>query len=403
MPEPQILAPGESAPPIPVPQSAQAATANASQLTRALKAAKSFAWRVTSLWVWLHFFSALVFGRDTLFQFEHYAGTAFLNFLVSIRFAPVNANLLRPVLKIAWILTITESSPIQMIGLIFYVIFAPFTVVIALAFRGVGSAARPQTAAPKPAETPSSTKRNLLAMAAGAAWFLLYGASSNRLPILLGAFILGSILILRVRTALTYAQPASKTDNLVGGRWVMFVVNMANSEADKIRENAHNTRVSAQMARGIHERLRWFVGNAVRLVHGRRGRERAALLLLFQYIWNFLMLGVLVTVFWAVVIRYAVLPRVVSLQTAFQASASHVLPGLPSPDLLVPWSLTACISVTAWILFVVYAGPAASVFPSLQAAYADRAVLHLSVLKNVLKLQNRLVRSLRRLEKHLPS
>jgi hypothetical protein len=49
------------------------------------------------------------------------------------------------------------------------------------------------------------------------------------------------------------------------------------------------------------------------------------------------------------------------------ASASRVIPGLPDPsNLYVPATIQVLDSITAWTVFVLYAGPVASLFPALQ-------------------------------------
>ena len=392
------------APPAPSEQSpisaATAVSPNISLFTRISKVCKRIAWRLTGFWGWLHLVGYLFTGRDFLIPLERMLGAKLLAFLASIGFAPVNASLLRPVVKIGWVLIITEFSILQVIGLCCYVFFFPITALLALLFRGVALEQTGNQAA-KNEEVGKDTRATSFVLAAFAAWFLLYGASNGRLPIIAGTGIAGLLLITRIQAAMFYAQPAEKSNALFAGRWILFVINFAKQDLEKMKTTQYTSKIQAHSARRVQEFLRWPIARATLFLRGKRGEKRGTLLVLLQYVGNLLLLGLLTIVFWAMVVRFAALPRAVSFQSAFQVGASHILPGLNSVDLGLPWGLMACISATAWVLLVVYAGPAASIFPSLQASYAERTKTYFTVLKRTLHLQSSLIRALRRLEKTL--
>jgi hypothetical protein len=108
-----------------------------------------------------------------------------------------------------------------------------------------------------------------------------------------------------------------------------------------------------------------------RWLYGRAARNRAALLALLQYVFNFCVLGWLAVLFWGLMIHYSTLS---DLRSAILASASRVIPGVPEPNLVtIPdWVKTAA-SVTAWAIFVIYAGPVASLFPIIQERFVKRS------------------------------
>jgi hypothetical protein len=60
-------------------------------------------------------------------------------------------------------------------------------------------------------------------------------------------------------------------------------------------------------------------------------------------------------------------PTQVSFLNALLASASCAIPGIPVPSAIkVPTTIQSFDSLTAWLVFVLYAGPVASLFPDFQ-------------------------------------
>ena len=65
-----------------------------------------------------------------------------------------------------------------------------------------------------------------------------------------------------------------------------------------------------------------------------------------------------------------------SMSSSILASASHVIPGVPEPtSLAFPDWIKAANSVTAWMIFVLYAGPVASLFPARQERLVKRGMV----------------------------
>jgi hypothetical protein len=325
-----------------------------------------------------------------------------ISFLSRVGFAPVNASLLGPVVRVGWVLAITEFSIFQLIGLAIYILTGPFIAFFAILFRKALRANALNPAVKQDGPTAQKGRSAQFAvLSALAAWFLLYGASARPLPILLGISVTGVLLAMRLYAALSYAQPSEVAKNVEPGFWLKFALSSADTEAKKLKEGGFKTALEVHMARSMQELWRYFVARVLLFFRGGRGQKRAGLLVLFQYVGNFLLLGILAILFWALVIKFAVLPQATTFQAAFQSSASHVLPGLNSAQLSLPWGLTACMSATAWILFVVYAGPAASAFPSLQASYISKMSAYFKTLRSTLSVQNKLIRLLKLQEKKL--
>jgi hypothetical protein len=120
----------------------------------------------------------------------------------------------------------------------------------------------------------------------------------------------------------------------------------------------------------IHGALRFFS----RWLYGRAARKRIALLVLIKYLANLSTLGFLSILFWAFVIKYSTAPDYIETTAALYASASRVIPGIPdSTGVHVDAWIQAAISITAWMIFVLYAGPVSSLFPAIREQSIEQA------------------------------
>jgi hypothetical protein len=107
-------------------------------------------------------------------------------------------------------------------------------------------------------------------------------------------------------------------------------------------------------------------------LHGKSARRRTALLALLRFMFNLAFLGSLAILFWAIAIKLALAPAQVPLSQAIVASASRAIPGVPDASALkIPASIQTLDALTAWLVFVLYAGPVASLFP----AFQEQAIL----------------------------
>src|SRR5205807_1916794 len=90
---------------------------------------KSWAWRLTAGYSWLHTLLILISGHDPLSGIETAVAMKAVTLLSFLGFAPVNAGHLPLVFLATWLLTIAAFSPVQvLIGLPLYVLVFPFTV-----------------------------------------------------------------------------------------------------------------------------------------------------------------------------------------------------------------------------------------------------------------------------------
>ena len=264
--------------------------------------------------------------------------------LVAIGFASSNQRLLPVVAKLFWVLCISQFSWARLMGLSLYVLSAPVWFPLYLFFRKqLKNNQASQTVPPTNIEllnTDFSVTAFLVASLA--AWFALYGNTTSRVPLMVALLLTGSLFATRVYAAFTYTTVLdpdnggflSKITLLPLALLLSFVRTIANSGA------------------------------------GRDGRRRAALFVLLKYMTNLTILGVLTIVFWALAIKLYKAPTLVTISDALLASASHVIPGVPDAEgMKVSAGIQAGISLTAWAIFVLYAGPVASVFPMLQERY----------------------------------
>ena len=137
-----------------------------------------------------------------------------------------------------------------------------------------------------------------------------------------------------------------------------------------------------------------------RWLHGKAARRRTALVVLLRFMLNLAALGAISILFWAIAIRFVLAPAHVSLSEALLASASRVIPGIPDPSTLkVPTTIQALASLTAWLVFVLYAGPVASLFPTFQEQAIANSVAHYSRLRNKRTVIYRFLQPLLQLQK----
>jgi hypothetical protein len=290
-------------------------------------------------------------------------------FLVYIGFAPSNPDLLPTLFKVFWILCITRFAWVQVIGLALYVGTAPLWVLWEPFFgwlrrkKGIAAPKPPPQEEAIPPDFPLSS----FVITSLLAWFVLYGNSSSRGP-LIGALVLtGCLFAICIARASIYTM-------IINVRSEGRLSRIANAPVDYL------LRIMKQIALGeikTDDQLmkslaaqKWMLRLFRRIsvyFHGKAGMRRAALMVFLQYMMNLTILGLLTVLFWALVIKLTNSPSIVSISGALWASASHVIPGIPdSEGIKVSRAVQAGISLTAWMIFVLYAGPVASMFPMYQ-------------------------------------
>jgi hypothetical protein len=305
------------------------------------------------------------------------------------------------VFKTGWLLTITGFNPMQIVGLALYTLLAPILFCFRVLYRDAVKQTEPTP--PGLVESRSSWSAVPLFTAAVVGWFVLYGAASSLRELAVGVLFSGSLLIIFTYRALQRTKPLTTLEVSVLGKLERFGASLPASIAKREQE-APTIKRSQAMG---HLVTYGFFRNALLFLtlflRGRRGKDRIYMCILLDYVLFLFMLGFAAIFFWALVAKTAVVPRPMTFSTAFYFSASHFLPGVAAPSLPSPVPLWAQIgpSLTAWVLFVLFVGPAASVVPVRQAAYGARLAVTYSVLRHGALFSSAYVRKMNRLKHSL--
>jgi hypothetical protein len=274
-----------------------------------------------------------------------------------------------------WVLLVTSFSWIQIIGLALYVIFWPL--VLFFLFRH-GSALKAtyeqaMEKAQRLGTLPDRPVGTYFLMSCLIMWFVLYGDSSLRMPLFTAIILTGLLFTARVYRALAYTaldvpSGRGRIDRYIESVMVQFKKGIT-SLVEKKTLDLNSLSASLWGWKLSYRVLRFFS----RWLYGRPARNRAALLVLIKYMFNLCALGSLAILFWALVIRYSLLPDITGMVPALLASSARVIPGIPeSNSLRFPDWIKVATSITAWMIFVLYAGPVASLFPVLQDRFVKQ-------------------------------
>jgi hypothetical protein len=119
----------------------------------------------------------------------------------------------------------------------------------------------------------------------------------------------------------------------------------------------------------------WVLGRLRRLnayMRGKGAERRAALLVLLRYSFGLMLIAALAVLFWSFVIRLSS-SSTITTADALLASAARMVPGVAGPEAIkVTNFVQTGASLTAWFVFVLYAGPMASMFPILLERYMKK-------------------------------
>lgn len=369
--------------------------------TSLLKRVKKIAWRVTGVYFWLWLISLFFLGAGTVSSAQDWLAYKVSAVLSGVGFAPVNGKALPIVLKVGWLLTITDFNLIQIVGFAIYVISAPIWVPFALGLRNEFA----EALAANPGVTESRSRWSALPLCTTAliGWFVVYGEAASIRPISVGVVLSGSVLLLFIYRALQRTKPVTLLETSILRNIERFAA-AANAGAVNEKKNPTSKRSDAAIHLRIHG---WFHDPLLALtayIRGQQGRDRIYMFVLVEYILFLFMLAIAAILFWALVAKAATAPQYAPLSTFFYFSASHFLPGISpptTPSPLPPW-VQAGPALTAWILFVIFVGPAASLVPIRQNAYGTRlAATYIIYRKSILSLSAYL-RKMKMLKQTLP-
>jgi hypothetical protein len=334
--------------------------------------AKPYSWRVTAAYFWVTAIAAVIGLGGTV------AGTEDLLFkwlsaaLAVVGFEPANQRYLEAVLKILWVLTITNFRLLGLLGLAAYIlsipVWLPATYFINRYLSASGSepltARNVRRSEDRPFDRPFPLVTAFMILLAG--WFVLYGGSSQWGQILPGIILSGLLLVslsfqlfLRVRPVRIRNAGAFSKFTDVGERLLAqypVVPTKQYQQADEIKGEMIIMRFFR----------RWSTRLAV-VLRRPRTRDAAAALVFADYIGSLVIITVVAIVFWSLTISVAA-NEPIPLLPALQASIAYLIPGLggQAPELPVPYWTRVGSAVTGWVLFVLYIGPAASVLPERQ-------------------------------------
>lgn len=360
--------------------------------------AKQIAWRVTAAWIWLYVLAAMFGQRAHINIWEQNAALLLARILTQAGFAPSHPALLPRFVKLLWLLTMCSFSWVQMAG--FFLFYLPSSPLL-LVFRKrrkqyKGERAKALEKARREGKETPHLNISFALFVLLLAWFLLYGETTQRYPLVIAMVITGLLFISRVSRALVYAAPAdfsqkSRSEAFFSG---------SRDFVRKTFENLKEGKITSV------RQLNWSIWLATRFLrtarfasawlYGRAARRRAALLVLIRFMANLAILGAISIMFWAFVIKYAAIPTSGGLKEALFASASRTIPGIPdASSLRVGANIQTFASVTAWLIFVLYAGPVASLFPAFQDRIIAQTAHRYSSLRSARKALYRFIEFLR--------
>ncbi len=231
-------------------------------------------------------------------------------------------------------------------------------------------------------------------------WLALYGQTSAPYPLFLALVLTALLFCSQVGRALTFAVPAHKStwdriENMGATARKFFGSTSENFKNGQILEKWHlNLAIwtSFFFLRRFRALSRWL--------HGSAARRRTALVVLLKFMLNLAALGGISILFWAIAIKFVLAPAHVPLLEALLASASRAIPGIPdSSTLRVPAAIQTLDSLTAWLVFVLYAGPVASLFPEFQEQAIARSASDYVRLRRERKAMYRFIEPLLPLQK----
>ena len=365
---------------------------------------KQFVWRLTAGWFWLCAI-AFVFGFGARLSMRENALFGQLyGSLVNLGFAPSNPRVFSICVKLLWLFTICGFSWAQIIGFFVYVLFLPLVFLSWIVLR---KRLEPYS---KIREESFKTSRKsgvvidkrtwgfpLLCMLL--LWFVLYGQISSSYPLFLALVLTALLFCLRVSRALAFAVPGD-TNN-----WAR--VERMRASSDKfIAQATENFKKGEFLEKWQLNMALWtgtfFLRTSRELskwLHGKAARRRTALIVLLRFMLNLAALGGISILFWALAIKFVMVPAHPSLLDALSASASCAIPGIPVPSTIkVPAAIQTFDSLTAWLVFVLYAGPVASLFPDFQKQAIARSAANYAKLRDQRKKLYRFLEPLRPLQ-----
>jgi len=338
---------------------------------------KKIAWRGTATAYWIWWIIRLFLSSQFVNNLASTVMARFGAFLSAVGFAPVHSEYLPRILQIGWLLALVGFKPFELLGLIIYIYIAPLTFLGYQVFKGYGKDLDATPTDTKGLRPPKVRRPALTVVGLSLlGWFVLYGEASAPRALMAGAILSGLMFLLLAGRAFQRVKPPiypdgsdpASTDERIGLSLVTSASEtVAKAVAAKKKSDLIGGLFMYQKSRSLWRRL-------ALLMRGQAGRNRLYLLLLIDYVVSLLVLGAAAVFFWATIAKLAVAPTTSSLATLVRICASYFLPSIKSPSITpdLPLWVQVGSSITAFILFVLFVGAAASLLPSRFTAYAER-------------------------------
>ena len=344
---------------------------------------KSYCWRATAIWCWLHIVSSIAFRKDEFRRVEVITVHGLEKILRVLDFSPGKLDLLPLILKAFWVLCISNFSAIQMVGLCLYIAVSPITF-LALGLKPNLSTqylANKEKEGAKPSAVQVGFHSQSFLVASLIVWFSLYGSSASKGPIISALLLTGALLMVR----LSKATPYTTTEEVGDGNPSTWLSRFAWRYFLNTAEQLVNKKLTVAQLNSSVKTQRWILRKLRYLsifLRGRVGKRRASLLVLLRYIYDFALLGALLVLFWALYIKLTLSPHPLITKDALIASASHIIPGVQEVNAVsLNKTLEILIPFSGWIMFVVFIGPVASMYPAYQDRYLKRVEADYNVIR----------------------
>lgn len=349
---------------------------------------KSYAWRITASFIWFKLIFGYFFGwLPAIDHLESSIANGVAEFLTSIGvgFAPISTLGFATILRIGWLLIITGLRPFQLLSLFIYIVVFPLLSIVYVIFKMLGVSTADETPA-ESSDVRFRRRERLQLTLSGlllVCWLLLYGGAITITQLVPGILLSSIFFLLLTYRLFQRSRPVTDATHF-RSLWD-FGLSLQKLQSQRLERKytkQSEMKFDLFILRYSKKLVSWFL----RLTGGKRGRGRVFLFVLGKYVLSLVMVALAAITFWAIMTKSA-LPQLLSLPLCFQIVISHFLPGIDSP--LSPINLPQWTSIgpaaTAWILFVVYIGPASNLLP----VWQDTTLAGLAKLRKVVRLMKR--------------
>lgn len=369
-----------------------------------LKKIKRGAWRITAGWYWLELIAHFTSGQTQLNRLQAYALVKVLAGLSSVGFSPASPAIFPIVAKWVWLLLICGFSFLQLFSFFaFYLPAFPITVVTRIFFhKNLGDTSKAQDrglSLAKSSRTPLGSASAIFLTA----WLILYVNSTNFYAMCIGVILCGGLFLSRLLVAFKFTRPSEEIKKTWIDTLTISSLQQMSEEAKKVASKEFKKKMDVTAVLFLQRLYYRILRRIVLATRGSTGRARISMLVMSQYVNNLLILGALNVLFWALIFKASSSSHA-SIQDAILSSAAHVIPGVTAHvDLPIRTGLEVVASLSGWFLFVIYAGPAASIFPNTQQAYVNAAAQYHKRLRPITAVLRAHLKLLETVRRDLPS